>query len=145
MMPQWIFWLGVVLVLGVIEMATTNLVTIWFVASGLLAILLSLFKIHFGICFAVFVLVGVALLLLTKPFLKKYMRPRRVATNLDRVIGTCGIVTQEISTLSPGEVKTDGKLWTAVSDEDISAGETVQILSIDGVKLFVRRTAPNLP
>lgn len=138
-MPAWIFWLAVVLVLGVIEVATTNLVTIWFVASGLAALVVSLFVDRFIVCFAVFVLLGVLLLLLTRPVLKRYMAGRRVATNVDRVIGMYGVVTQAVTPLSAGEVKVDGKLWTAVSEQPLAVGDIAEVLSIDGVKLSVRR------
>lgn len=138
-MPAWIFWLAVVLVLGVIEVATTNLVTIWFVASGLAALVVSLFVDRFIVCFAVFVLLGVLLLLLTRPVLKRYMAGRRVATNVDRVIGMYGVVTQAVTPLAAGEVKVDGKLWTAVSEQPLAVGDIAEVLSIDGVKLSVRR------
>ena len=47
------------------------------------------------------------------------------------------IVTKEISKNNPGEVKVDGKYWTAVSDKKISIDSTVKVLKIDGVKLSV--------
>ena len=36
-------WLLIVVLLGVLEIMTTNLVSIWFVISGLLAMVISLF------------------------------------------------------------------------------------------------------
>ena len=58
-------------------------------------------------------------------------------TNLDRVVGMEGIVTEKISKNNPGEVKVDGKRWTAISDKTIEEGKTVKILKIEGVKLIV--------
>ena len=47
------------------------------------------------------------------------------------------IVTKEISKNNPGEVKVDGKYWTAMSDKKIKVDSTVKVLEIDGVKLKV--------
>ena len=49
-----------------------------------------------------------------------------------------GIVTQDIDKLKPGEVKVDGKMWTAISDKEIKKGKVVEILKIEGVKLKVK-------
>ena len=54
-------------------------------------------------------------------------------------IGKIGIVTQEISSLEPGEVKVDGKHWSAIASNKISKNEKVKILSIEGVKLKVEK------
>ena len=50
-----------------------------------------------------------------------------------------GIVTEEITKTKIGEVKVDGKRWSAISNELIKAGEEVIIERIDGVKLIVRK------
>ena len=138
-MDYWIFWLAAAIVLGVIEAVTVNLVTVWFAAGSLAAMVVSFFTDSFLICFAVFVLVSLLLLLLTRPALKKYVDGKTVATNLDRVVGMRGYVTREITQNEPGEVKADGKLWSAVCEEELPEGTQVDILRIDGVKLVVRR------
>ena len=85
-----------------------------------------------------FVLLGVILLITTRPYLVKKLHVKESKTNLDRVIGMTGIVTEKISSLNPGEVKVDGKRWTAISDSDIKAGSKVEVLSIIGVKIKVK-------
>ena len=50
-----------------------------------------------------------------------------------------GIVTEKITKFEIGEVKVDGKKWSAISDDDIEVGTTIIVLSIDGVKLKVRK------
>ena len=77
-------------------------------------------------------------LLVTKPFIKK-MKFQNVRTNLDRVVGMEGVVTEEISKFEIGEVKVDGKRWSAKSDSSISVGDVVEIERIDGVKLIVKK------
>ena len=60
-------------------------------------------------------------------------------TNIDRIIGMKGIVTEDITKDNIGEVKVDGKRWSAYSDTDISVGECVKILSINSVKIKVKK------
>ena len=50
-----------------------------------------------------------------------------------------GIVTEKITKKTPGEVKVDGKRWTATAEENISVDETVEILEINSTKLKVKR------
>ena len=138
-MEQWYVWLAFIIILTVIECTTVNLTTIWFVVSGLVALIISFFTDNYLIQFGVFVILGIILLVTTRPILKKVIKPKNESTNLDRVIGMDAIVTEKISKNNPGEVKVDGKRWSAYADETIEAGETVKVLKIDGVKLKVER------
>lgn len=131
------FWLTVVIILSVVECMTIDLVTIWYIASGLCTIVLSLFIDNFVIQFAFFTILGTILLITTKSFLKDVLKSKDIKTNFDRVIGMKGIVTEEINENSIGEVKVDGKRWSAISDKKIELNKEVLILDIDGVKLKV--------
>lgn len=132
-------WLTVVIFLTFIEVTTVNLVTIWFIASGIVSLILSFMIDNFVVELAVFVILGIFLLITTRPILNKYIKPKNVKTNLDRIIGMEGIVTEEISKHDLGEVKVDGKKWTAMSEEIIKKGETVRIIDIQGVKVKVKK------
>ena len=138
-MDLWIVWLIIIIVLSFFEAATVNLVSIWFIVSGLISLIISFFEIPFWIQFAVFVIVGILLMLITKPLIKRFVKPKNIKTNFDRVIGMTGIVTEEISKNKVGEVKVDGKNWSAISTQKISKGEEVIIENIDGVKLKVHK------
>ena len=131
------FWLTVVIILSIIECMTTNLVTIWYIASGICTIVLALFIDNFVIEFAFFTILGTILLITTKSFLKDVLKSKDIKTNFDRVIGMKGVVTEEINENSIGEVKVDGKRWSAISDKKIELNKEVLILDIDGVKLKV--------
>ncbi|MBR4262878.1 MAG: NfeD family protein [Bacilli bacterium] len=131
------FWFVMILVLSFIELITINLVTVWFVASAIVAWILSFFDIPFAVQFAVFVVLGIVLLITTRKQLTKWLNKTKHKTNLDRVLEMTGVVTKEITKNENGEVKVDGKRWTAVADKKIEVGATVKILRIDGVKLVV--------
>ncbi len=132
-----IVWLVTAIVLAIIEAATVNLVTIWFIASALVSLLLAYLGVSTYIQIAVFVLLGVILLVLTRKPLENLLKKTKQKTNADRVLDMNGIVTEEITEEKPGEVKVDGKKWTAISTQTIKEGSKVKILKIDGVKLIV--------
>ena len=138
-MSYWILWLLIIFVLSFAEVITVNLVTIWFVASAIVAMILSFFVDSFSIQFIVFGVVGIILLLTTRKSLKKIFDSDNVSTNLDRVIGMRGIVTEDIGRNKIGEVKVDGKRWSAISNKNIKKDAEVIIEKIDGVKLVVKK------
>lgn len=132
------FWFGILLLLTVIEIATTGLVTIWFIASGFVSLLLSFLDVPFVVQFGVFVVLGLILLVTTRKTLTNKLNKKQ-KTNLDRVVGMEGLVTEKITKHNPGEVKVDGKKWTAISSngKNIAEGKNVKIIKIEGVKLIV--------
>lgn len=138
-MDMWVLWLIIVILLTYLEAVTVNLVCIWFIISAIICLLLSFVIDYFIIQFTIFVILGIILMLLTRPILLKKLLKKDVKTNLDRVIGMEGIVTEEITKLKVGEVKVDGKKWSAISDKKIEVGTTIIVDAIDGVKLVVRK------
>ena len=136
-MEQWCVWLAVIIILAVLESMTVSLTTIWFVASGLVALLLSFVTDNYLIQFGVFVVLGVILLVTTKPLLQKSLKTKKEPTNAERIIGMTGIVTEKITRNQNGEVKVDGKKWTAYADKTINKDMPVKILKINGVKVKV--------
>ena len=131
-------WLIIAIVLGVLEVSTTNLVSIWFVLSALLSMIVSLFTDSILIQIGVFVIVGISLIPISKKLYKK-IKVSNVSTNFDRIIGMKGIVTEDISKDNIGEVKVDGKCWSAYCDTEIKKGESVKVLSINSVKIKVEK------
>lgn len=136
---NWIFWLVLVIVLSFVEIATVSLVSIWFVASGIVAMILSFFIEDTAIITTIFILLGIFLLVISRPIVNKLRSKDNEKTNLDRIIGEAAIVTEDIKKNVVGEVKVDGKRWSAVSKENCLKGDTVKVLKIDGVKLIVEK------
>lgn len=131
-------WLIVATILGIFEVLTTSLVSIWFVISAIVTMIVSLFTDNLFIQIGIFAILGVILM----PFSKKIylkMKVNEIKTNFDRIIGMKGIVTEDIIDGNIGEVKVDGKKWSAYADNNILKGEYVKILSINSVKLKVEK------
>lgn len=117
-----------------------HLVSIWFAGGAFVTMIASLFGAGMGLQIGLFVVVSVVLLAALRPFLKKFITPKLVKTNVDAVIGSEGYVTDAIDNLAAtGRVKLGGMEWTARSSggEVIPTGALVKVEKIEGVKVFV--------
>lgn len=138
-----VLWLIAMIVLLIIEAVVPGLISIWFALGALAALVAALFHAPFWLQVVWFLVVSILTLLLTRPFVKKYVNNRVTPTNADMVIGKEAVVTEAIDNLQEkGAVRLDGKIWTArMADENAGAevGETVRILRIEGVKLITEK------
>ena len=133
-------WLALLLFFAVAEAATIALVSIWFAAGALAALLATIFTNDIWIQILLFVVVSAVTMAVVRPLARKYVLPHRVPTNADRVIGREGVITQAVDNLAPaGVVVVAGMAWTARSDsgENIPEGTVVTVRRIEGVNLFV--------
>ena len=106
-----VMWLIILVVLALAEAATINLVSIWFAAGALTALLVSLFCQNFWIQLVVFLLVSTLCLALVRPLAQKKFTPHLRPTNLDLLLGQYGVVTEDIDNLAAtGQVKVDGQI-----------------------------------
>ena len=137
-------WLILFVVFLVMELITSgSLVSIWFCFGSLAAMVAAGSGFSLLVQIVVFIVVSIALLIMTKPIVKKFLVQKKVPTNADRIIGQRGFVIEDINNISgQGIVKVDGKQWSAknaLSDETIEAGQEVIIVEISGVKVFVKK------
>lgn len=130
-------WLAIVILLTIVEIMTTNLTTVWFVVSALVALFASFIIKNFIIQFAIFVVLGIVLLITSRPILTKFLNKNKEKTNIDRIIGMRGIVVEDIWEKQSGAIKVDGKVWTAYSKNKIQKDSYVTVLQINGNKLEV--------
>lgn len=136
-----VLWLIAMIVLLIVEGVVPGLVSIWFAAGALAALLMALWGLPLWVQFLVFMVVSLVLLFLTRPLAKKYINSRVTPTNADRIVGTDCVVTEEIDNLQgTGAVMADGKEWTARMDNrdgKAPKGSVVKVLRIEGVRLIV--------
>ncbi len=139
-MDMSIIWLAVMILMGIIEALTVDLVSIWFCVGALVALIESYLGISTTLQIISFIGVALILFIFTRPVCKRFLRGNIVHTNSDRVIGQKALVTQTIFPDKPGEIKVLGKYWTAISRNDtiIETNKHVEVLAIDGVKLIVQ-------
>ena len=136
-----IIWFCLMVVFLIVEAACPiHLVSIWFAAGSLMAMVVSFFGGPLWLQIAVFLAVSCLLLALLWPFIKKFLRPKLEKTNVDAVIGTKGVVTVTIdNTAAAGQIKLGAMEWTARSTSGavIEKGAVVRVDRIEGVKAFV--------
>ena len=133
------FWGLAFLVFIVIELATVNLVTIWFAVGSLITLFVSLYVESEIMQIIIFIIASLVSLIITKPIASKLKIRNIEPTNSDRYVGKKGEVTKKITPKEKGEVKVLGTIWTAVSDETLEVGEEIRVKKIDGVKLIVEK------
>ena len=140
---MYVIWIAIIALAIFLEANTASLTAIWFIPAALVSLIMALCNatwqaqsVTFAILALIFVLIG------TTVIRKRVVKKKHVPTNTDRIIGGEGLVTEVINNSIPtGEVKTDGKRWSARSADGsiIEEGATVTILRIEGVKLIVEK------
>ena len=136
-----IVWLIVSAVFFLIEGVTIQLVSTWFAVGSLFAMMTAFIGAPFWVQLLIFLVTSIAVLIIGRPLLMERIKPRKVPTNSDRVIGQIGIVQEQIDNMSQtGRIHVDGLDWTARSlqGEIIPVGEKVIVRHIEGVKLIVQ-------
>ncbi len=140
---MYVVWIVAIVLAVFIEAETAAITAIWFVPGAIVSLILALCNVSWQTQVLVFVLLSLVLLLFGLLVVRKRVKKvPHTPTNADRIIGMDGMVTEEINAIaSTGEVKVDGKRWTARSANGsvITAGEIVTILRIEGVKVFVEK------
>lgn len=136
-----IVWAIVLIVTVLLEVATMQLVSIWFAVASLVALISSMF-VEPLTQFVIFVLVSLVLLVFTRPLLKKVMVKKYQPTNYDLDIGKIATVIETIDTSSQtGRVSLNGVDWTAKSVDNsiIENGSQVVVENVEGSKLLVKK------
>ncbi len=141
---MWLIWLILSGAFLIGEIFTVSFLLFWFGIGAFLALLTSLVTDSILIQIIVFAISTTLMIIFMKPLVKKFFKENNeVKSNTDSLIGKNGIVVKEINNVeSKGQIKVNGELWSAFSDnfsEIIEVGSTVCIEDIKGVKLKVKK------
>ena len=130
-------WLIVFIVLTAIEMATFQLVTIWFAVGAVAAFITSLFSTSLEIQLIVFLAVSMLLLILVRPIAGRFLQTKTVKTNVDSLIGDYATVTARIHNQEGfGKAVIRGQEWTAAAEKDKEAKADAAVLQIKSMEAF---------
>ena len=135
-----ILWLIVAFVAGVVEAVTVALVSVWLAIGAVCAAVAAWLGASSGVQCVVFAAVSLVLLVLTAPLCSKFRVQKKIPTNADMLIGSVGIVTEEIDPMhGRGEVKVGGQRWSAQTRDAsrVAEGETVTVEEIVGAHVVV--------
>jgi membrane protein implicated in regulation of membrane protease activity len=136
-----ILWVAVLITAVVVEALTADLVAIWFFPAALVALILAFFPVPPIVQALVFLLMGAALIVATRPLCRRFVNGKKEKTNAEALVGKLCCVTEEINNIAEqGEVKIGGLCWSARAEDGrvIPVGTEVTVVEIRGVKLIVK-------
>lgn len=141
-MDIWI-WVAVIVLALIVELLTSELVSIWFIPGAVIALLLAILHVHIAVQAVVFVVVSILGILLLRTLVMKHAPKSSTKTNIDAIIGEKCIVTERIDNYAGcGQAKVKGQIWSACSvrdEETFEPGEILQVVAIEGVKLICKK------
>ena len=138
---MWQIWLITSGIFFICEIITVGFLVFWLGVGALIAMLVSFFTSNIIIQMSVFVISSGLLIFATRPLVNKISKKDVVPTNVYSLIGKKAIVTEEINWVTgKGLIKFEGEVWSAKSKEQVNipVGSEVEIVSIEGVKAFVK-------
>ncbi|MEO8648697.1 MAG: NfeD family protein [Acidobacteriota bacterium] len=148
----WILWLILGVGLIIAEIFTLGFVLFWFGIGAVAAALAGLLGIGFVGQFIVFAVVSVALTAMSRTIFAKYLPHQgsdELKMGVDSMPGQIGTVTTASKgALREGAVKVYGSTWTAFpidGQTELIEGEKVEVVSVKGSSIFVRRVTNELP
>lgn len=139
---MWAIWLGVFVIMIIVEASTVELVSMFFALGSLVALIISFIPgVEWWIQLIVFVVISGASLLGLRPLIKKYFSREKRNTNVDEFVGK-KVTIVDINGDGYPEAKLNGVLWrVSLEDEEdsIKAGEKAVVIKIEGNRLVVRK------
>lgn len=137
----WETWLGLSILLGVAEMFSMDLFLIMLAVGAVAGMVAAVIGAPFAAQVLVAAGVSVAMLAVVRPpVAKRLHHGPELNLGHGKLVGTRGVVTQEITGLQVGRIKIGGEIWTAAPYDEsltITPGETVEVLQIKGATAFV--------
>ena len=136
----WAGWLGIAVVLGIVETTTLDLVFLMLAGGALAGAAAAAVGAPLLLQAVVAVVATAALLGVVRPVAKRHLRTPIVArTGVAALVGRDALVTQQVDAHS-GQVKLAGEIWSAVAYDPsavIPVGATVDVVRIDGATAVV--------
>lgn len=139
-----IIWIVVLVAALLVEAATFAMVSIWFAAGALGALIAAALGADLTVQLIVFAALAGLLLAFTRPLLKKLFPNRFIPTNSELEVGKTAVVTEAIDNeTGSGRVKLGGVNWAAFSaeNEKIPEGEIVTVTAVCSARLAVAKSS----
>ena len=138
-----IAWLGLLIILLVIEIITVGLTSIWAAGGALAALILNILGLSLVWQGIAFFAVTFVLLIFTRPFAVRFINTQREKTNYEGIIGKTIRIAERVDNIrQTGMAVVNGQEWTvrAEDEQEVLEPETLaKVVNISGVKLIVRK------
>ena len=146
---QWLWWVAGALVLGLVEVASLDLVFAMLTAAALVAAGVAYTGASLTVQVLVFSGTAALLLLVVRPLALKKLKPAGPAqrTNTAAHVGRSAEVLAVVTDRT-GQVKLAGEVWSARAADTgarFDVGEMVEVVVIDGATAVVRTPSPQVP
>ena len=141
----WATWLGVAVLLAVVEMLSLDLVLLMFALGALAAAAAAGFGAPVWITLPLFAVVSVALLALVRPSVVARLHAGpTLQTGHANLVGAVAVVVEPVDWRG-GRVQLAGELWSArtLSDTAYDTGTEVLVTQIDGATAVVAPSTPS--
>lgn len=133
-----ISWFLIMVVFVVIEVVSFNLLTIWFAIATIPPLIMAVFGASLLAQIIVFIICSVALLLATRPIVKRMEHGKKIKTNYEAYIDEEGVAIDSFAVGDNGYVKVRGLEWLAFSTtDDITKGDRIIVKAITGSRARV--------
>ncbi|WP_216823004.1 NfeD family protein [Aeromicrobium sp. A1-2] len=140
----WATWLGIAVVLALVELLSLDLVLLMFALGALAAAVVTGLGGPLWLAIVVFILVTVALVLLVRPPLVARLHDGpTLMTGHQALVGHTAIVVEPVDHRQ-GRVQLSGELWSArtqLDAESFDTGTEVLVTRIDGATVIVTAAA----
>jgi len=136
---NWV-WLTVMVLCIIFEAVTFQLTTVWAAIASLLMIFLCKTGIAVRWQILIFLIITIALIVFTRPFVMKKLKLGKNVTNVNSLIGQEVLVVKAIEQFQKGEGKTkNGVIWTVTSldGSEIPQGSVCEVKEVDGNTLKI--------
>ena len=139
-------WIAIICVAALIEAFTLQMVSIWFVAGGIVSLILYFCGVGYEVQIIVFIAVSIILLIaLRKLCLKFLLKNTNEKTNVDALVGREARLLKDIDLGQLGEIKLGDVVWSATTKDEspLASGTLVKITQVQGNKLIVEAVEQN--
>ena len=137
---DWAAWVGLAVLLGVVEVTTLDLTFAMLAAGALAGAATGLVTDNLVLQALVALVVAVAMLAVVRPVALRHLRtPLAIRTGTDALVGERGLAIEAVDGQT-GRIKLKGEVWSARTYDpstSIEAGRSVEIVQIDGATAVV--------
>lgn len=141
LLEPWLIWLIIGIICVIIEIFDPAVFFISLGIGGLVTSPIAALGTPIWLQVLIFGLVSFVVFLLMRKVYERLIKKNRVETNVYALVGKQGLVLSPITQDIRGQVKVGGESWSAVLEDNSQAniGDKIQVLSIEGNKLIVKK------
>ena len=114
-----IAWLGLLIILLIIEIITVGLTSIWAAGGALAALILNILGLSLVWQVIAFFAVTFVLLIFTRPFAVRFINTQREKTNYEGIIGKTIRIAERVDNIrQTGMAVVNGQEWTVRAEDE---------------------------